>query len=103
MNPEEIVFEHWNKKSPIKHRKISDGMKKNIIQKLKEYELNDLLECINNYSTVVTDPDSWYTYKSALDDFFRPGKMKPAPCMKFMPERFVESNFIRRKKSGVTW
>lgn len=90
---EKKIFDHWNEVSPIKHRKLTDGMRKNIKIKLIEYGEDNLIKCIDNYVSVVTDETCWYGYKSALDDFFRPGKQKPAPCMKFLPERFVKDNF----------
>lgn len=92
---EKRIYEHWNKVSPIKHRKLTDGMKKNIKSKLKEHKEEELIQCIDNYVKVVTS-DCWYKYKSSLDDFFRPGVQKPAPCMKFLPDRFVYDNFIIR-------
>ena len=92
---EKRIYDHWNKVSPIKHRKLTEGMKKNIKSKLKEYKEEELIQCIDNYVKVVTS-DCWYKYKSSLDDFFRPGVQKPAPCMKFLPDRFVYDNFINR-------
>ena len=93
---EKRIYDHWNKVSPIKHRKLTDGMKKNIKSKLKEYKEEELIQCIDNYVKVVMDAACWYKYRSALDEFFRPGVQKPAPCMKFLPDRFVYNNFINR-------
>jgi hypothetical protein len=98
-SPEVVqVFDHWNNVSPLKHRKINDAMEKAISIRLKENSIDDLKACISNYASVVTNAASWYTYQSSLDDFFRVGKLKPAPCMKFFPERFVLQNFLDKKK-----
>jgi len=100
-SPEVVqVFDHWNNTSPLKHRKINDAMEKAISIRLKENSLDDLKTCISNYASVVTNTASWYTYQSSLDDFFRVGKLKPAPCMKFFPERFVLQNFLDKKKQN---
>ena len=99
VTPEERIFEHWNKNSPIKHRKLTEAMAESIKRRLSECSEPDMLTCISNYASVVTNAASWYTYQSSLDDFFRVGKLKPAPCMKFFPERFVLQNFLDKKKS----
>jgi hypothetical protein len=108
VTPEEKVFEHWNsKKNLIHHRELTEPMESIIKDKLKEIPFDDMIKCIDNYDTVIGSPDSWYSYKNSIDDFFRPGKKKPAPCMKFIPERYVESNFIRpskeKKEGGIVW
>lgn len=88
------VFNYWNsKKHLIKHRKLIDGMKKNVEAKLKEHSFDELIKCIDNYEDILS-AGSYCDYKHSLDEFFRPGKQKPAPYMKFLPERFVRSNFV---------
>jgi hypothetical protein len=91
-----LVFDHWNSKDQlIHHKNASKGMIKNISDRLKEFQISDLNSCIDNYALILSDTVKyWYTYKHALDEFFRSGERKPAPYMKFLPERFVEENFL---------
>lgn len=108
VTPEEKVFEYWNSKNNlIHHRELTESMEGIIKDKLKEIPFDDMVKCIDNYNTVIGSPDSWYSYKNSIDDFFRPGKKKLAPCMKFVPERYVESNFIRpskeKQEGGIAW
>lgn len=89
------VFDHWNKCSPIKHRKMNKAMEKCIKDRLKEYDTQTLKETICNYASVITNAGSWYKYRSRIEEFFRSGAQKPAPYVKFLPESFTRLNFIR--------
>ena len=97
-----LVFDHWNSKDQlIHHKNASKGMIKNISDRLKEFQISDLNCCIDNYALILSDTVKyWYTYKHALDEFFRSGDRKPAPYVKFLPERFVEENFLAKKGGG---
>jgi hypothetical protein len=97
-----LVFDHWNSKDQLIHHKhASKGMIKNISDRLKEFQISDLNCCIDNYALILSDTVKyWYTYKHALDEFFRSGERKLAPYMKFLPERFVEENFLVKKGGG---
>lgn len=97
-----LVFDHWNSKDQlIHHKNASKGMIKNISDRLKEFQISDLNYCIDNYALILSDTVKyWYTYKHALDEFFRSGERKLAPYMKFLPERFVEENFLAKKGGG---
>ena len=94
-----LLFAHWkSKKNLINHSKLTSGMEKNISSRLQEYSIEELKQCIDNYDKILSDNEKyWYSYKNALDEFFRSGEKKPAPYLKFMPDRFVESNYLRDK------
>lgn len=98
VTPEQRIFDYWNSKSPIRHRILSKEMSDFIANRIAAHGEEELMSCIDNYCLVITNKASWYTYQSALDDFFRPGKRKPAPCMKFFSDRFVLQNFLDKKK-----
>lgn len=101
VTPEQRIFDYWNSKSPIRHKKLSNEMADYIAKRIATHGEEELKACIDNYCSVITNTASWYTYQSAIDDFFRPGKRKPAPCEKFFTERFVLQNFLDKKKIGV--
>ena len=95
------MLEYWNlKKDLIHHRQLSKTMTNYISARLKEFSEEELKKCIDNYSMVLSDQKYWYTYKHALDEFFRSGERKLAPYVKFLPERFVEENFLAKKGGG---
>ena len=95
------MLEYWNlKKDLIHHRQLSKTMNNYISARLKEFSEEELKKCIDNYSTVLSDQKYWYSYKHGIDEFFRSGDRKPAPYVKFLPERFVEENFLTKKGGG---
>lgn len=90
------MLEYWNlKKDLIHHRQLSKTMNNYISARLKEFSEEELKKCIDNYSMVLSDSSKyWYSYKHGIDEFFRNGDRKPAPYVKFLPDRFVEENFL---------
>ena len=95
------MLEYWNlKKDLIHHRQLSKTMNNYISARLKEFSEEELKKCIDNYSMVLSDQKYWYSYKHGIDEFFRSGDRKPAPYVKFLPERFVEENFLTKKGGG---
>ncbi len=97
-----VLFDFWNSKpSLISHKSITTAMSKNLATRLDGNSIEELTACIENYSLILSSPEKyWYTYKHALDEFFRSGERKPAPYVKFLPERFVEENFLAKKGGG---
>jgi hypothetical protein len=93
LSDEEMIFKHWNLKSPKTHKSLSEAAAANIKKLLLTHSVEDLKACIDNYSSVVTSKTSWYTYKSILEEFFRPGKLKPAPHIRFLPDNFIPDNY----------
>lgn len=91
-----VLFDFWNSKpSLISHKSITTAMSKNLAARLDGNSIEELTACIENYSLILSSPEKyWYTYKHALDEFFRNGERKLAPYVKFLPERFVEENFL---------
>ena len=69
-------------------------------KKETKIKILELKKCIDNYSMVLSDQKYWYSYKHGIDEFFRSGDRKPAPYVKFLPERFVEENFLTKKGGG---
>jgi hypothetical protein len=91
-----LLLEYWNSKEClIHHKKLSKTIINYLTARLKEFTDIDLRKCIDNYSLILSDSSKyWYSYKHGIDEFFRSGDRKPAPYVKFLPERFVEENFL---------
>jgi hypothetical protein len=97
-----LLLEYWNSKEClIHHKKLSKTIINYLTARLKEFTDIDLRKCIDNYSLILSDSSKyWYSYKHGIDEFFRSGDRKPAPYVKFLPERFVEENFLTKKGGG---
>ncbi len=91
-----LLLEYWNSKEClIHHKKLSKTIINYLTARLKEFTDIDLRKCIDNYSLILSDSSKyWYSYKHGIDEFFRNGERKLAPYVKFLPERFVEENFL---------
>jgi hypothetical protein len=87
-----FIFEYWNSKGIIKHKKLTDAMKKHINARLKDYSEDEVKEAINNYVTIVNSEEYFLNYKWTLKDFMTPDRF----------EKFVTSSnpFDSYRKSG---
>ena len=92
------IFDCWNTSKTIIHRTLTDKMKSHISQKLQEHTEDELIRSIDNYAFVIKNENSFYKYRSTIEEFFRPGKQKSAPCEKFMPGVYHESSFVKAVK-----
>jgi hypothetical protein len=70
---------------------MNDKMEYQIIKRLKEgYTENQLKTAIENYSVILSNPDSFFKYKWALADFMSRG------LEKFIDLEVCTSNYIRK-------
>jgi hypothetical protein len=63
------IFEYWNTKDIIKHRKINDDIDKAIRKALKKYTEEEIKVCIDRYAEVLKDEDYFYDYEWGLAEF----------------------------------
>ena len=63
------IFEHWNAKNIIKHKKMNNDIMRSIDRALKEYSKEEILEAIDTYAAIVNDEDYFFSYKWSLKDF----------------------------------
>ena len=77
------VFDHWNEKGIIRHRKLTDDIKKTINARLKDgYSLDEILKAIDNYATVLDSDFHFFSHKWVLKDFLKPRNL----------DRFLDEN-----------
>ena len=77
------VFDHWNEKGIIRHRKLTDDIKKTINARLKDgYSLDEILKAIDNYATVLNSDFHFFSHKWVLKDFLNPRNL----------DRFLDEN-----------
>lgn len=70
------VFEHWNSKGIIRHRKLTPKMETKIRTALKTYTEDEIKEIIDNYAEILLDDKYWFSYKWTLEDFLQRGMTK---------------------------
>lgn len=87
------VFEHWNTKQIIRHRKLNQKTKSHINARLSEYSADELKKAIDNYKDILEGDQYYWTHKWTLEDF-----MKPNNVIRFLDEAEPKKNFL---KSGV--
>jgi len=71
-----VIFEHWNSKKIIVHKKLTDKIKRKISGALNTYSPDEIKKAIDNYSTVLTSDEYYWTYKWTLEDFLQRGLEK---------------------------
>lgn len=68
-NINEIIFEYWNNSNIIKHRELTEDIKKAIEKSLKIYKVEEIKTYIERYAKVISDKDYFWHYKWSLKDF----------------------------------
>ncbi|OBW61978.1 phage replisome organizer N-terminal domain-containing protein [Dehalococcoides mccartyi] len=75
-NKEDIissVFDHWNTSGIVKHRILTERMKKAISNTLLTYSFEEINKAITNYGRILARPDLYrFSYRWQLDDFLGP-------------------------------
>lgn len=71
-----VIFDYWNSKKIIVHKKLTDKIKRKISGALDTHSLDELKKAIDNYHTVLTGDKYYWTYKWTLDDFLQRGLEK---------------------------
>jgi len=89
------LFNYWNEKEIIKHRKMNQAMQSHINARLEEYSIDELKKAIDNYSTILQSDNYYWTHKWSLQDF-----MKPNNVARFVDESEPLSNFKSNKTTN---
>lgn len=89
------IFEHWNSKNIIKHRKMTKQMIAHINARLMEYSEDELIKAIDNYKNVLESNEHYWTYKWTLTDF-----LKPNNVCRFINEADPLRNFLKKTNKG---
>jgi hypothetical protein len=85
-----IVFEHWNNQRIIIHRKLTDSIKGAINGRLEEgYTQADIKSAIDNYKTVLSGHEYFFTYKWTLKEFLQ----RDNGFIKFLPDADPLNNY----------
>jgi len=89
------IFQHWNSKNLITHKKLTKKLKGHINARLEEgYTVQEITEAINNYAIVVNGDEYYWTYKWTLQDFLTRG------LDRFKPSSDPLNNFLKEKNKS---
>lgn len=70
-DPYIFLFDYYNQKGIIQHKSLTAAMKKEIKARLKDYELQQLVQVIDNYAIVQNGEEYLWDYKYGLADLMR--------------------------------
>src|SRR5690625_3573756 len=91
------LFDYWNSKEIIKHRKLNQQMKSHINARLKEYTVDELKKAIDNYNDILKDDKYYWTHKWTLQDFMRPNNAN-----RFVDDANPHKNFKKDSHESST-
>ncbi len=83
----DIIFVYWNGKKIVKHRVLTERIRRKISGQLRDYTVPEICKAIRNYSKIVHGDEYYWTYKWTLFDFLQRG------LEKFMDEADPFNNF----------
>lgn len=69
----ESVFNYWNKKGIIKHRVLTDKIRRRVKSQLRYYTVVEVCKSIFNYSEILYSETHYWTYKWTLEFFLQRG------------------------------
>ena len=82
-----VVYDHWNAKQIVVHKKLTEKIKQKINTHLRDNSLEDITQAIDNYNTALKSPEYFFKFKWPLIDFLDRG------LRKFVDEAQPLSNF----------
>ena len=88
------IFKKWNEQKIIIHKKITPRIKSSINSALKEFSRGEILQAFENYKTVLSGAEYYFTYKWTLEDFLKRG------LRKFVNEADPFNNFKSKKRGS---
>ena len=97
------IFEHWNSKKIIVHKKLTDKIKRKIRGALNTYSPDEIKKAIDNYSTVLTSDEYYWTYKWTLEDFLQRGveKFLTDACFEnYKKDKGISQQFTKAPNKG---
>jgi len=86
------IFNYWNKKKIIIHKKLDPATISKINEKLEDYTVDEIKDTIHIYSEILKSDDHWFNYKWTLKDFFQRG------FEKFKDADVADENYLRKNK-----
>ncbi len=86
------IFNYWNEREIIKHKKLDQATASSINAKLKDYSIDEIKDAIYFYSVILKDDDYRWDYAWTLKDFMQKG------FEKFKDGDIAQKNYLRKDK-----
>ena len=96
-NDVENIFNYWNSKGIIKHKKITQEIKREATKVLKEYSAEEVKQAIDLYSEILKS-EFYFSYKWSLSDFLK----RNNGISTFMEEGSNKANYEEWKSNNDT-
>ena len=101
------IFNYWNSQKIVVHRILTPHIKGAINARLRNYTELEIKESINNYRTVLSGTEYWFTYRWTLKDFLSRGGWERflavnCPLQSFKINRTVEIT-LQVRELGLYW
>lgn len=85
------IYDHWNSKKIIEHRRLIEPIKQTISGALRNYKYDELILAIDNYAEIIFDDRYFFKYRWPLKDFLRRG------VDKFLDGDIARKNYLTDK------
>lgn len=85
------IYEYWNSKKIITHRKLTKKMETKIKSILKDYSIEEIKEAIDNYAEIVLDDKYWFTHRWTIEEFIQRG------FEKFQNRDIAIQNYLKKE------
>lgn len=69
---ERLVFDHWNSKNIIKHRRLTPAIRSAIHIRLKDYSQAEMAVAIDTYAEILQGAEYYWSHLWTLFDFLKP-------------------------------
>lgn len=96
-NDVENIFNYWNSKEIIKHKKITQEIKREATKVLKEYSAEEVKQAIDLYSEILKS-EFYFSHKWSLSEFLK----RKNGISTFMEEGFNRINYEEWKSKDKT-
>ena len=91
-----VIFDHWNSKKIIVHKKLTDEFKKDIDKALKQSSPEEIIKVIDHYAEAFNDPAYEYCkYKWGIHEFLT----RKEGYKRFLDDGAKWLNYLRFKNS----
>ncbi|KNF08531.1 hypothetical protein CLPU_6c00170 [Gottschalkia purinilytica] len=101
------IYEYWNSKKIITHRKLTKKMETKIKGILKDYSIEEVKETINNYSEIVLDDKYWFTHKWTIEEFIQRGfekfQNRDVAIQNYLKKEYGNKNESEKTKEDLNW
>lgn len=86
-----VIFDLWNSQEIIRHRKLTEDIKRAVKTVLDTYSEKEICQTIRNYAEILKDENYYFKYRWTLKDFLKRG------LEKFLDLDIAKANYRKDK------